>query len=56
MLADCDFDYDPPSDVRDEMAAERRRRARLNHWCAECHGFTGPNSPCWEPEESEENE
>ena len=47
--------YDPddiPNDVREEMADERRRRARDRHWCPECLGHTGPGSPCYQgPEE-----
>lgn len=59
------FDYDPddiPSDVREEMYEERRRRIQARHWCDECHGHTGPGSPCHiepdpEPEpEPEEDE
>ena len=46
--------YDPediPNDVREEMADERRRRARDRHWCPDCLGHTGPGSPCYqEPE------
>lgn len=39
------FDYDDiPDDVLEEMHAERRRRARIRHWCSECHGM--PGGPC----------
>jgi hypothetical protein len=54
------FDYDD-TDVDMELvyeAREQRRRARrMWHWCDECHGHTGPGSPCYvEPEESRDDE
>lgn len=37
-------------DAREEFLAEdrerRRRLARMNHWCRDCLGHTGPGSPC----------
>ena len=48
---------DIPYDVREDMARERARRAQYRHWCEECHGQTGPGSPCAiEPPEPEEQE
>lgn len=38
-------EFDDP-DLYAEDVAARRQRARLNHWCEECHGHTGPGSPC----------
>ncbi|MDB5730725.1 MAG: hypothetical protein JWQ03_620 [Variovorax sp.] len=46
---------DAPYDVLEEMHEQRRRNARLNHWCSTCHGHTGPGSPC-APDEPEEDE
>lgn len=48
---------DVDEDARAEAAAERRQRARMRHWCTECHGNTGPGSPCFielEPAEDED--
>jgi hypothetical protein len=52
---------DIPYDVLEEMHDERQARRRANHWCDLCHGFTGPDSPCYdgpdpEPEEDEDAE
>lgn len=49
---------DAPSDVLEEMRAERRRRAKANHWCEDCRGHRG--GPCDfgedEPEDETEDE
>lgn len=29
------------------------RRVYRNHWCMECHGKTGPGSPCFEGDDDE---
>lgn len=50
MYARSEFDDD---DLRREAINERRERARLHHWCDTCHGFTGPNSPCYDGPEDE---
>lgn len=47
---------DIPSDVLEEMHDERRRRARLNHWCDLCHGHTGAGSPCAIDDDEPEDE
>lgn len=52
-MADWD-DYDPPSDVLDDVIAERKRAAASRHWCTECHGHTGPGSPCHVPDDEDE--
>jgi hypothetical protein len=52
-----DTDTDDLSDLRAEDAAQRRKAARLNHWCTECFGRTGPGSPCHvEPDDEPEDE
>jgi hypothetical protein len=51
-----DSDMDVMSELRAEDAADRRRRARLWHWCATCHGHTGPGSPCAPDDEPDEQE
>jgi hypothetical protein len=54
-----DVDYEAPeaADLRAEARVERRRVARLRHWCSECLGFTGSGSPCaLEPDEEPEDE
>lgn len=43
----CDLvaaDDECDEDARRDEIDERRRRARLNHWCPECHGMRG--GPC----------
>lgn len=47
---------DIDTDMLEERAIERKRLARLRNWCDDCHGFTGPGSPCHEPEESADGE
>lgn len=49
-----DYGDDIPDDVREEMAEARYLAARGRHWCETCHGFTGPNSPCYDGPELEE--
>jgi hypothetical protein len=44
------------ADLRAEAMQESRERARLNHWCSECHGHTGPGSPCAVDEEPQEDD
>lgn len=54
MYSRSEFDDD---DLRREAMEERRAHARLWHWCSECHGNTGPGSPCAiEPEPEDEPE
>jgi cytochrome c5 len=54
-----DSDYD---ELRAEAAAERRATRALYHWCDECHGHTGPGSPCYaggdedEPQQADDEE
>jgi hypothetical protein len=33
---------------------DREEEARVPHWCSLCHGHTGANSPCHEPEDEPE--
>ena len=49
MNAWSDIDMD---ELRAEDEAERRRLRP--HWCSECHGFTGPGSPCRPDEDDDE--
>lgn len=54
-MDDDEYDYD--YDLRAEAAQERRERARWRHWCEDCHGHTGPGSPCVEePPEAQDEE
>lgn len=50
-LCDLPVAYD---EMRAEAAEDRRRSARMNHWCTECNGNVGKGSPCYvEPQEPE---
>ena len=52
------FHDDEHDSERAELAAEARaeRRRLGGHWCAECHGHTGPNSPCYAGDEEPEDD
>jgi hypothetical protein len=45
---------DVDEDARREAIDERRRRARMNHWCEDCRGFSG--GPCDFGEEQDEEQ
>lgn len=47
---------DTYAELAAEAAAERRRAARMHHWCDVCHGKTGPGSPCAIEEDEPEAE
>lgn len=47
------YDENRQEDARIDTLLEKPR----HHWCALCHGHTGPGSPCFdEPPEAEESE
>jgi hypothetical protein len=41
-------------DLRAEARRERAEQSRAWHWCSDCHGHTGPGSPCYDGPEPEE--
>lgn len=50
-------ELDVDEDVRREVIDERRRARLARHWCQDCHGHTGPGSPCYvDPEDDEQGE
>jgi hypothetical protein len=55
-LCDMADAYDEREEARAEAIAERRHLARMNHWCRDCLGFTGPGSPCAIEEDEPEDE
>lgn len=56
------FAYAPSEvdmDLIYEAREQRRRERRMWHWCEDCHGHTGPGSPCAvddEPKDEQEDE
>jgi hypothetical protein len=49
-----DFHENDDDDLRAEARRERAEQSRAWHWCSDCHGHTGPGSPCYDGPEPEE--
>lgn len=56
-LFEIDHYADRDEEARRDAIDERRRAARLNHFCMDCLGHVGPGSPCAiEPDPEDETD